>query len=61
MKDYNSKYEMEVSADEQSPPASQIQPRHEAHDKNKQKNSLPQTSAENKNQAGNVNIWTQSL
>lgn len=51
---YNSKYEMEDSADEkspsasQSPPASQIEPRHKTYYQNKEENSLPKTSAENK-------------
>ena len=44
---YNSKYEMEDSADEESPPASQIEPRHKTYYQNKQENSQPKTSAEN--------------
>ena len=50
---YNSKYEMEDSADEkspltsQSPPASQIEPRHKTYYQNKQENSLSKSSAEN--------------
>ena len=44
---YNSKYELEDSADEESPPASQIEPRHKTHYQNKRENSQPKTSAEN--------------
>ena len=55
---YNSKSEMEDSADEKSPPASQIEPRHKTYYQNKQEKSLPKTSAETKDHAGNVNIWT---
>ena len=55
---YNSKSEMEDSADEKSPPALQTEPRHKTYYQNKQEKSLPKTSAETKDQAGNVNIWT---
>ena len=44
---YNSKYEMEDSEDEKSPPASQMEPRHKTYHQNNQVNSLPKTSAEN--------------
>ena len=40
---YKSKYEMEDSADEKSPPASQIEPRHKTYYQNKQENSQPNT------------------
>ena len=49
----NSKYEMEDSADEkspqtsQSPPASQMEPRHKSYFQKKQEHSLSKTSAEN--------------
>ena len=44
---YNSKYELEDSANEESPPASQIEPRHKTYYHNKRENSQPKTSAEN--------------
>ena len=37
---YNSKYEMEDSEDEKSPPASQMEPRHKTYHQNNEENSL---------------------